>query len=121
MEEAMKTLMVALFAALVLVPKVASAQARDPKAERLWKAKCASCHGADGKAQTEQGKKMAMNDITTPEWQKSFTDEKIKLVILNGVSEEKEGKKKQMDPFKDKLKPEQVDALVAYTRSLAAK
>ena len=37
------------------------------------------------------------------------------------MSEEKEGKKKQMDPFKDKLKPEQVDALVGYTRSLGGK
>ena len=115
----MKTLMVALLM-LVLVPKVAFAQA-DPKTERLWKAKCASCHGADGKAQTEQGKKMAMHDITTAEWQKSWTDDKIKQAILNGVDETKDGKKKQMDPFKDKLKPEQVDALVGYTRSLAAK
>ena len=65
----MKTWMVALFA-LLLVPKLALAQPSDPKTERLWKAKCASCHGADGKAQTEQGKKMAMHDITTAEWQK---------------------------------------------------
>ena len=106
---------------LAILLSAPAVRAQDAKAQRTWKAKCASCHGEDGKAQTEQGKKMAMNDITTAEWQKSFTDEKIKQAILNGVSEEKEGKKKQMDPFKDKLKPEQVDALVAYTRSLAAK
>src|SRR6185369_5362809 len=93
--------------------------AKDPKVERLWKAKCASCHGVDGKAQTEQGKKMAMHDITTPAWQKSFTDEKIKQVILAGVDEQKEGKHKQMDAYKDKLKPEQVDQLVAFCRELA--
>jgi mono/diheme cytochrome c family protein len=92
---------------------------KDPKTERLWKAKCASCHGVDGKGQTEQGKKMSMHDITTAAWQKSFTDEQIKQVILDGVDEQKEGKHKQMDPYKAKLKPEQVDLLVAYCRGLA--
>ena len=111
----MRTLV--FIALMVSFPLVAGA-AKDPKVERLWKAKCASCHGVDGKAQTEQGKKMAMHDITTPAWQKAFADEKIKKVILDGVDEQKEGKHKQMDPYKDKLKPEQVDQLVAFCREL---
>ena len=96
----------------------ALAGGKDPKTERLWKAKCASCHGADGKGDTEQGKKMAMHDLTTAAWKKAFTDEKIKQVILDGVDEQKEGKHKQMDPYKTKLTPEQVTLLVAFCRGL---
>lgn len=96
-----------------------SAGAADKKTERLWKANCASCHGADGKAQTEQGTKMGIGDITTAAWQKEWTDEKIKTAILEGNKSEKDGKKKEMEPFKDKLKPDQVDALVGFVRSLA--
>jgi len=102
---------------LVLALPAAAAD-KDPKTERLWKAKCASCHGVDGKAATEQGKKMSMHDISTPAWQKSFTDEKIKDVILNGVDAQVDGKHKQMDPYKGKLTPEQVTLLVAYCRGL---
>src|SRR3954465_4773377 len=36
----------------------------DPKAARAWKAKCASCHGADGAGQTDQGKKLKVDDMT---------------------------------------------------------
>ena len=85
-------------------------------AERTWKAKCAACHGDDGKAQTDQGKKMGMKDLTAA---KDLTDDKIKNAIMNGIKEEKDGKKKEMDAFKDKLRPDQVDALIAYVKALA--
>jgi len=96
-----------------------AAAGADKKTERLWKANCASCHGADGKAQTEQGAKMGVADLTTADWQKKYTDDQIKKSILEGTKKEEGGKKKEMDPFKDKLKPEQVEALVAFVRSLA--
>jgi mono/diheme cytochrome c family protein len=103
---------------LVALAALPAAAAKDAKTERLWKAKCASCHGADGKAETEQGKKMSMHDITTAAWQKSVTDEQIKKVILDGVDEQKEGKHKQMDAYKTKIQPPQVDLLVGYCREL---
>ena len=92
----------------------------DKKIERLWKSKCSSCHGQDGKAQTEKGKKMKVADYTTAAWQKSKTDADIKKGILDGVKGEKDGAKQEMDGFKD-LTPEQVDGLVLFTRSLAGK
>ena len=98
----------------------APAYAADKKIERLWKSKCQSCHGADGKAQTEKGKKMKMHDITTAEWQKKWTDAEIKKVTLEGVNEEKEGVKKEMDGYKD-LPAEQIDGLVAFVRELGKK
>ncbi len=100
---------------IALAPLVANAQAKDPKIERLWKSKCASCHGADGKGQTEQGKKLKIGDMSAPAWQSKNTDADIKKAIVEG-----EGHKKNTDVAKS-LKPEQIDALVGYCRSLAQK
>ncbi len=86
----------------------------DPKIVRTWKAKCAACHGADGKADTESGKKAKIPDMTKPEWQKGKTDDQIKASIENGIK--KDGK--EMEPFKDKLTPEQITGLIAYIRTL---
>jgi mono/diheme cytochrome c family protein len=105
-----------LIATLLATPFGASAA--DLKTERLWRAKCASCHGEDGKAQTEQGKKMAVADLSTPAWQKKLTDAQIKTAVLDGVNETRDGKKKEMEAYKSKLRPDQVDALVAYVRGL---
>src|SRR5450432_2337948 len=73
----------------------------DKKTERTWKAKCASCHGADGKGQTDQGTKMGIADYTDPAWQKGKTDADLKKAITEGVNREKAGKKQEMEPFKD--------------------
>lgn len=94
------------------------ANAADKKTDRLWRAKCASCHGKDGKAQTKQGTKMAVRDMTTADWQKEFTNAKIKDAILKGLSRDKDGKKQEMKPYAEKLTPAKVDALVKYIREL---
>lgn len=108
----MKRIITALTVAFALaaVPSFAA----DKKIERLWKSKCQSCHGADGKGETEKGKKMKVKDMTTAEWQK-ITDDDAKKVLANGVSEEKDGVKKEMDGYKD-LTPEQVDGLMKMMR-----
>jgi cytochrome c6 len=102
--------------AAVLVPQLAFAEP-NPAIDRLFRAKCASCHGPDGKGQTEQGKKMATSDMTTAEWQK-ITDDKIKAAISDGFKREKNGVKQEMEAYKAKLRPDQIDGLVAYVRGL---
>jgi cytochrome c6 len=93
----------------------ASAQAEvDKKAERNWKGKCASCHGADGKGDTDQGKKLHVEDMTKAEWQKAKTDAQIKTAIENGA---KKGDA-EMEGFKDKLDGPSIDSLVAHVRTL---
>ncbi|MFZ5440557.1 MAG: c-type cytochrome [Myxococcota bacterium] len=108
--------LVALAVALGVTPALADGKL-DKKTERLWKAKCASCHGMDGKGQTDKGKKMKVADYSTADWQKGRTDEQIKKAILEGVKAEKDGVKQEMDAYKD-LTPEQVEQLVLMTRSL---
>ncbi len=99
--------------ALMLIGAAARAEV-DAKIVRTWKAKCASCHGADGKADTDTGKKAKIPNFASADWQKSKTDAQIKTAIENG----KKTDAAEMDPYKDKLAPEQIDGLVQYVRSL---
>ena len=99
---------------LLLLGAAVGARADDPKTARTWKAKCGSCHGADGKGDTEQGRKVKIADFSSAEWQKSKSDADIKTAIEGG-------KKKgdvEMEPYKDKLEPAQIDTLIAYIRTL---
>ena len=102
-----------LFILAALAAGSARAEA-DAKIVRTWKAKCASCHGVDGKGDTETGKKAKLPDFTKADWQKGKTDAQIKSAIENGAK--KDGN--EMDPYKDKLSPEQIDGLVAFVRTL---
>ena len=99
--------------AVLLIGAAARAEV-DAKIVKTWKAKCASCHGVDGKAETETGKKAKISDFSKADWQKGKTDAQIKTAIENGT---KKGDA-EMDPYKDKLSAEQIDGLVAYVRSL---
>ena len=101
---------------MLLVPSLAGAEP-NPQIDRLWRAKCASCHGPDGKGQTEQGKKMAVGDMSSAEWQ-AITDDKIKASISDGLKRDKNGVKQEMEAYKSKLRPDQIDGLVAYVRAL---
>ena len=77
-----------------------------------YKAKCAACHGADGKGETAMGKKFGLRDLASPEVQK-LSDDELNTVIADG--------KDKMPSYKKSLKPEQVKELVGYIRSLAKK
>ncbi|MGZ6143589.1 MAG: c-type cytochrome [Myxococcales bacterium] len=98
--------------ALMLIGAAARAEV-DAKIVRTWKAKCASCHGADGKADTETGKKAKIPDFSKADWQKAKTDAQIKSAIEDGSK--REGA--EMEPYKDKLNAAQIDALVKYIRT----
>jgi len=103
-----------LFASVAAVSVFLSATALaevDKKTERLWKAQCAACHGQGGKGDTEKGKQMKVQDMTTAAWQ-AKKDDALKSAITNGVK----SAGGNMDAFKD-LTPDQVNALVAYMRT----
>ncbi len=90
------------------------------KTERTWQAKCASCHGDDGKGQTAKGKETGARDMTTAEYQKA-SDAQLQKAIEDGVDRTVDGKKLKMDGYKDKLKPDQIAELVKYIRGFAGK
>jgi mono/diheme cytochrome c family protein len=110
------TVVASAFLALTsMVLLASSASADDAKTVRLWKAKCASCHGVDGRAKTETGEKLGIPDMASPAFQKKVSDTEMKNAILDGFK--REGKSEGMDAYRDKLTPEQVDALVGYVRT----
>lgn len=100
-----------LFLALVLASAF-TASAADVQA--LWNQHCVSCHGKDGKGQTKAGRKAGVKDQTDPQYQAGLTDEKMFTAIKQGL---KEDGKEKMKPFADKLKDEEIKALVAHVRS----
>jgi len=62
---------------------------------------------------------MGIADYSSAAWQKSQSDAQIKKAILEGIQAVRGGKKVEMSAYKDRLSPEQVDALVSYVRALA--
>ena len=94
------TLLVVGFVALSNSP----AAAQDAAA--TYKAKCAMCHGPDGK-----GGKMGTRDFASPEV-KAETDAQLTEIITKG-------KPPKMPAYEGKLKDTEIKDLVAYIRGLA--
>jgi cytochrome c6 len=74
-----------------------------------YKAKCAMCHGADGKGETPVGKKMGTHDFASPEVQKT-SDADLATTIAKG--------KNKMPAYEKSLKDGDIKELVAYIRQL---
>ena len=79
-------------------------------ASTLFGSECATCHGKDGKAKTFKAKFNHARNLTDATWQAEVTDERLYNSIHNG--------KGKMPPFGKKLSDSQINALVAYVRTL---
>jgi mono/diheme cytochrome c family protein len=90
----------------------------DKKSKRLFEAKCASCHGDDGRGKTELGLEMGIADMTKAAYWRDLTLEKARQEVLDGLQRTMNGKQQEMKPFRDRLSPQQVDALNLYAASL---
>lgn len=86
---------------------VCSSSAVAQDAAATYKAKCAMCHGPDGK-----GGKMGTRDFASPDVQKE-TDAQLTEIITKG--------KGKMPSYDGKLKDTEIKDLVAYVRSLGKK
>ena len=51
--------------------------AKTKEARKLFKQKCAKCHGSDGAGNTTYGQIVGATDLTNREWQKQVEDERI--------------------------------------------
>ena len=87
---------------------------RAADAKENWTKLCAKCHGEDGKGQTRMGKQAGAKDYTDAKVQGEIKDDKAIKTIKEGL---KEGDKKKMDPYADKLSDDEIKALVAHIRS----
>lgn len=87
------------------------ALAADAPPEKTYTAKCAACHGKDGKG-NKSAKPVVPQDLTAS---KSSDADKEKAITEGAKN--KEGKE-VMKGFKDKLSPEAIKALVTYVDGL---
>ena len=96
------TIVVLALAALIALPALA---AEDGAA--LYKAKCAMCHSADGTA-----KKMAepSRNLQDPKFQEAVSKDDVAKIIAEG--------KGKMKGMKEKLTPEQVEAVASHVKTL---
>jgi cytochrome c6 len=104
-----------LFVALaeVMVSMLALApSARAQNAAATYKAKCAGCHGADGKASTGPGKALGAHDFGSEEVTK-MSDADLIRSITDG--------KNKMPAYGKSLKGPEIMDLVAYIRGLNQK
>jgi len=74
-----------------------------------FKAKCAACHGPDGKGQTTIGKNLNLRDLGSAEVQ-GQSDADLTNIITNG--------KNKMPKYDGKLTKDQISDVVKYIRTL---
>jgi|SRR5580704_17602722 cytochrome c6 len=85
-----------------------NAKADTQAAAKTYKAKCASCHGADGKGKAA----LKTQDFASAAVQ-NMSDDELTTITTNG--------KGKMPAYGKSLKPDQIKDLVAYVRSFAKK
>jgi mono/diheme cytochrome c family protein len=98
-----------LLATTMAVAPVALAQG--PGAS-IYKAKCAMCHGPDGKAATPMAKMMGVPSFDIPSSKKE-TNAQLEAIVENG--------KAKMPAYKGQLNNKQIVEVVAYIRDLQKK
>jgi len=101
-----------LFASVIGFAAALTARAADGKA--LWNQHCAMCHGADGKGQTNMGKRLGAKDYTDPNVQAALTDAAAIKAIKEGFKD-KDGKT-VMRPAQN-LSDDEIKSLVDYMRA----
>ena len=100
------------FSAFALVIGISTFQAAEkPNGAEIFRAKCAMCHGVDGKGFSA----LKTPDFTDPKWQASVKDSEILDAIKNGK------KDTAMQGFSDKLSEKEILAVLAQVRTFAPK
>jgi cytochrome c553 len=96
-------------AVVILFPIQSQATAVADDGAATFKAKCATCHGADGSGNTPVGKKLKVRNLGSAEVQKQ-SNAQLAGVISKG--------KLKMPGFAKSLSADQINQLVAHIRTL---
>jgi mono/diheme cytochrome c family protein len=104
----MRLLVASLVASLALA---AGAAAAEPDVAALFKAKCASCHGPDGKGETPVGKALKVQSLLDPRWAADDAPAAIAKAVREGVP--------GMPAMASKLSAAEIEAVAKATQDLA--
>lgn len=91
---------------------IPASRADEAKGGEVYKAKCAMCHGADGKGETAMGKNLKLRDLGSADVQ-NVHDSELKTLLENG--------KGKMPGFKRKLTDAQMSDVIQHVRSFKKK
>jgi cytochrome c6 len=106
----MKKLLSGIAVLAVLFLAASGMRAQDvASGEKVYKAKCASCHGPDGKGETAAGKATKARDLCSAEVKKE-DDAAWTEIIGKG--------KNKMPAYDKKITDAEVKDVIAYMRSL---
>jgi mono/diheme cytochrome c family protein len=75
----------------------------------LYRRYCSRCHGSDGRGKSKRAHMPQIPDFTESSWQKRRSNSQLEVTIL-------EGQGRSMPAFSQRLKDEEVQALVSYIR-----
>ena len=95
---------------IVTVPFFAqTGKAHRGAGDAIFQEQCVGCHGPDGRAETEMGKKVGAADLTAVAVQQ-LSNSQISKIVKNG--------KGKMPAFDGKLSDEEIDAVIMHIRQL---
>jgi mono/diheme cytochrome c family protein len=77
--------------------------------EKVYKAKCAACHGADGSGKTPVAKALNLRSFCAPEVRKETVAEMTEITAKG---------KNKMPAYEKQLSPAEIKDVVAYLRTL---
>ena len=77
--------------------------------DAIFQEMCVGCHGSDGRADTDMGKKLKAADLTSADVQQQ-SDSALMKVVKSG--------QKKMPSFADKLSDDDIKAVIGYVRQL---
>jgi mono/diheme cytochrome c family protein len=97
----------------ILLAVGTGASAAEPDGAALYQAKCASCHGADGRGDTPVGKALKLKSLLDPRWAAEDAPAAIAKVVREGVP--------GMPPLATKLTAAEIEAVAKATHELAAR
>jgi cytochrome c6 len=106
----MKTIKIMFFVTTsVFLALATPLSVRAQNAVTTYKARCAGCHGADGKGNTAPGKALGVHDFSS-ETVSNASDADLDTIIASG--------KNKMPSYSKSLKDTEIKELVAYIREL---
>jgi cytochrome c6 len=80
--------------------------------EKVYKAKCAMCHGPDGGGNTPAGKTTKARDLCSDEVKKEADDEWTEIITKG---------KNKMPSYDKKITTDEIKAVIVYMRGLCKK
>jgi mono/diheme cytochrome c family protein len=100
-----------LYSAFAAALLAAGCGPKDP-GERVWVRKCSACHGRAGRGDTRFAKGRPYAILTDDAWKHGGDLASIRRLIADGDP------KSPMPPFRDRLSPEEIDAVAAHVLKL---